>query len=115
MLRGLARLKPWRRRTARFAREQGIIEDWLAAVAAAIQHDAALALATANLAVWARGYGDTRARGLDRLASVSSGFEKTLAADGPALGATVGAALSAAYADPDGEQDDDDDEAGPAG
>jgi indolepyruvate ferredoxin oxidoreductase beta subunit len=107
MLRGLAKLKFWRRRTARFAREQRGIEDWLAAVMAAAPHDPALALATANLAVWARGYGDTRARGLDRLAHVSSGFEKNLAADGAALGATVGAALSAAYTDPDGEQDHD--------
>ena len=107
MLRGLAKLKFWRRRTARFAREQVVIEDWLAAVLAAAPHDAALALATANLAVWARGYGDTRARGLGHLANVASGFEKNLAADGAALGAKVGAALSAAYTDPDGEQDHD--------
>jgi indolepyruvate ferredoxin oxidoreductase beta subunit len=113
MLRGLARLKSWRRRTARYAREQAAIEDWLAAVMAATKDNTALALDTANLAVWARGYGDTRARGLDRLAGVSGGFEKHLAANGPALGATVGAALNAAYVDPDGEQDDD--KAGPAG
>ena len=113
MLRAMAKLKFWRRRTARYAREQVAIEDWLVAVLAAAKHDPALALDTANLAVWARGYGDTRARGLDRLASVSGGFEKNLAADGPALGATVGAALGAAYTDPDGEQDHD--EAEPAG
>ena len=107
MFRALAKLKFWRRRTARYAREQAVIEDWLAAVMAAAPHDATLALATANLAVWARGYGDTRARGLDHLANVANGFEKNLAADGAALGATVGAALSAAYTDPDGEQDHD--------
>ena len=107
MLRGLAKLKFWRRRTARYAREQAAIEDWLSIVLAAANDDADLALATANLAVWTRGYGDTRARGLDRLASVSGGFEESLAADGAALGATVGAALSAAYTDPDGEQDHD--------
>jgi indolepyruvate ferredoxin oxidoreductase beta subunit len=107
MLRGLAKLKFWRRRTARFAREQRGIEDWLAAILAATPNDPALALDTANLAVWARGYGDTRARGLDRLASVSGDFEKALAADGPSLGATVSAALNAAYKDPDGEQDHD--------
>ncbi len=110
--RTLAKLKPWRHRTARYLREQAAIEDWLAAVMAAAPDDTALALATANLAVWARGYGDTRARGLDRLASVSTGFDKNLKADGPALGAKVGAALSAAYTDPDGEQDHD--QAGPA-
>ncbi len=108
MLRALARLRPWRRRTARFAREQAAIESWLAAVTAAAGTDAALALDTANLAVWARGYSDTRARGLDRLATVTSDFEGRMAADGPALGATVGAALEAAYADPDAEQDNDD-------
>jgi len=107
MLRALAKLKFWRRRTARYGREQVAIEDWLVAVLAAAKHDPALALDTANLAVWARGYGDTRARGLDRLASVSGDFDKQLAADGPALGANVGAALSAAYKDPDGEQDHD--------
>jgi indolepyruvate ferredoxin oxidoreductase beta subunit len=111
-LRAMAKLKPWRRRTARFAREQGQIKDWLAAVMAAVPDAPALALDTANLAVWARGYGDTRARGLGCLGNVSGDFEEQLAADGAALEANVGAALSAAYDDPDGEQDHD--QGGPA-
>jgi len=106
-LKTLARLKGWRRRTARYAREQAAIEAWLSAVTAALPNDPALALDAANLAVWARGYGDTRARGFERLASVSAGFEKDLAADGAALGARLGAALNAAYADPDREEDND--------
>ena len=105
MLRAMAKLKPWRRRTARFAREQGLIEDWLAAVMAAAPDNAALALDTANLAVWARGYGDTRARGLGCLGNVSEDFDEQLAADGAALGGKVSAALAAAYDDPDGERD----------
>jgi len=111
-LKTLARLKGWRRRTARYAHEQAAIEAWLSAVAAALPSDPALALNAANLAVWARGYGDTRARGLGWLASISGGFDKALAVDGAVLGAKVGAALKAAYVDPDGEEDHD--QAGPA-
>ncbi len=103
VLRSLASLRAWRPHSARFAREQAAIEDWLAAIRAAAPRDATLALDTANLAVWARGYGDTRARGLDRLAGLSRDFQRRLAADRPALVSAVGDSLTAAHADPNAE------------
>jgi indolepyruvate ferredoxin oxidoreductase beta subunit len=63
-LRALTMLRPMRRRSLRFAREQRAIEAWLAAVATALNAgDAALALEVARLPRLRKGYGDTHAAG----------------------------------------------------
>jgi len=102
-MKALAALKPWRRRSQRYVREQAAIESWLGAVAAAADGgDYALACQVAGLAAWARGYGSVRAAGDARLESVLAGFAERLAADRPALVADVAAALADARDNPDG-------------
>ncbi len=61
LLRALASLRPLRRRSARYAEEQVLIERWLAAIRAA--NDASLALEIALCARLIKGYGDTNRRG----------------------------------------------------
>jgi indolepyruvate ferredoxin oxidoreductase, beta subunit len=102
-LRSLAALKSWRPRTARFQREQDMIERWLQSVTVAAVADYALACDTADLAVWARGYGDVRYRGLARLKRIFTDWPRRIAADREALGDAVRASLAAAYSDPDAE------------
>ena len=64
MLRLLAVLRPLRRRSARYAEEQALIERWLAAIAAAAatSADAGLALEIALCGRLIKGYGDTNRR-----------------------------------------------------
>ena len=54
----LARLRPWRRRTLRFAEEQRAIEDWLALVQEARAVSPGFALAAAEMARLVKGYGE---------------------------------------------------------
>jgi indolepyruvate ferredoxin oxidoreductase beta subunit len=67
LLRATAALKPWRRRTARYAQEQALIERWLGAVKrlgfAAL--DRGLALEIVQCARLVRGYGETHRRGCE--------------------------------------------------
>lgn len=102
-MRSLAALKPWRRGTARFQGEQDMIELWLQQVIAAATDDYQLACNTADLAVWARGYGDVRERGFDRLSKILKSWPQRIAADREGLRETVKASLAAAYTDPDVE------------
>jgi indolepyruvate ferredoxin oxidoreductase beta subunit len=102
-MRSLAALRFWRPRTVRFRREQDMIERWLQSVTVAAAADYALACSTADLAVWARGYGDVRHRGLARLAQFFTDWPRRIAADKEALGDAVRASLAAAYSDPDAE------------
>jgi len=59
----LAKLRPWRRRSLRFQREQDKIAQWLAAVHNLAREDYRLAMEVARLPELLRGYGDTHARG----------------------------------------------------
>jgi indolepyruvate ferredoxin oxidoreductase beta subunit len=99
----LASLRRWRRNSIRFVREQQAIETWLAAILAAARRDYPLAMDTAEVAVWARGYGDVRARGMARLERLFRDWEQRLAVDLQGVAAAVREAREAAYADPDGE------------
>lgn len=103
MFRALAALRPWRRRSERFKRENAAIDTWLAAIGRAARCDPDLALDTANAAVWVRGYGDVRARGMARLDRLFQNWERRLADDPAAVAAAVQSAIAAAYNDPDGE------------
>jgi indolepyruvate ferredoxin oxidoreductase beta subunit len=63
LMRSMAWLKPWRRRTSRFQEEQRLIERWLSAIRSSIPIGAQLALEIAECARLIKGYGDTHARG----------------------------------------------------
>ena len=99
----LASLRPCRRVSIQYKREQAVIERWLSAVVAAVPYGYDLAYDTANAAVWARGYGAVRARGLKRLDILFNDWERRLDADAEAVVAAVRKALEDAYTDPDGE------------
>jgi indolepyruvate ferredoxin oxidoreductase, beta subunit len=69
----VASLRPGRRRSLRFAREQQQIDAWLAQVRALADQDYDLALAVAACPRLLKGYGDTHARG-------TRSFEQVMAA-----------------------------------
>lgn len=102
-LRSLAGFKSWRRGTARYQREQEMIERWLQHVTTAATGDYALACNTAELAIWARGYGDVRERGFVRLSQIFADWPPWNVADKEGLSETVRASLAAARTDPDAE------------
>jgi indolepyruvate ferredoxin oxidoreductase beta subunit len=102
LLRLLRALRPWRRRTYRFAEEQAAIETWLDALRPTLERDPALARDLAELAVLARGYGRVRARGLARLRRLLDGWAGRLESDPGGLRREVEALLAAARQDPDG-------------
>lgn len=102
-LKMLAALRPWRRRSFGYAEEEAALQRWLEAILAAAEHDADLALDTARLAVWARGYGGVRRRGLARLARQFIDWKGRLVGDREALTEEVRASLAAARDDPDGD------------
>lgn len=63
MLRALARLRPWRRRSLRFGEEQAARQAWWSAMQALAPRSVALAAALAGLPQLLKGYGDTQRRG----------------------------------------------------
>ena len=63
LLRSIAALRRFRRRTLRFVEEQERIEAWLGRVGALAASDPALALEVARCQRLVKGYGDTHARG----------------------------------------------------
>ncbi|ROR32500.1 indolepyruvate oxidoreductase subunit beta family protein [Inmirania thermothiophila] len=101
LLRLLAALRPLRSWSAGFRAEQAQTARWLAAVQAALAVDPALARDVAEAAVWARGYGDVRERGLAELGRLLEDFERRLAEDPAGLREAVAASLHRARHDPD--------------
>jgi indolepyruvate ferredoxin oxidoreductase beta subunit len=99
LLRGL---RPWRRRTYRYAKEQAAIERWLNALRPTLKRDAELARGLAELALLARGYGRVRVRGLARLERLFDDWEPRLETDSADLRREVDALRAAARQDPDG-------------
>jgi indolepyruvate ferredoxin oxidoreductase beta subunit len=101
-LRFLAKLRPMRRRSWRFAQEQAAIEDWLAMVGAAAGFDTALAVEIADCARLIKGYGDTHRRGSGNYARIVEALVRpALAARAPGMADAVRAAREAALADPE--------------
>jgi hypothetical protein len=84
-----------------FAQEQEAIETWLDSVASAIPVDYYLACQVAELAVWVRGYGEVRARGLKCLNGIFTNLATRLSEDSDILKSEVNALLVAARNDPD--------------
>ncbi len=99
----LAALRPLRPRSGRYRQEQESIEQWLRALAASAKRDYDLACRVAELAVWARGYGVVRTRGMNRLDALFADWEHKLDSDPHGLSAEVAASLEAARNDPDAE------------
>ena len=105
----MARLRPFRRRTYRYAVEQAQIERWLDTVAKAATRDHGLGVEVARCARLLKGYGDTYERGwgnflriLDTLVlPVLNGGDAVSPAAGQ-VAQTVRRAREAALADPEG-------------
>jgi len=101
MLRLLAWLRPLRRRSARYAEEQALIERWLAAIAAA--PDAELALEIALCGRLIKGYGDTNRRAKANFLRIFDTLvEGAAVADAGARAQAIRAARAGALADPEG-------------
>jgi len=103
MMRLLSSLKSRRPRSLRFEQEQAMITRWLDAIAETAGKDYQLACDLANLAVWARGYSDTRNRGFDQLAKLLDNPQRQIEIDKSAYRDAVSASLNKASSDPDCE------------
>jgi indolepyruvate ferredoxin oxidoreductase beta subunit len=75
-LHALASLRPLRRLTLRYEREQARIEAWLKDVTAAARHSQALALELIACQALIKGYGDTHARGLKNFAAITEALSR---------------------------------------
>ncbi|HJS30662.1 MAG TPA: indolepyruvate oxidoreductase subunit beta family protein [Alphaproteobacteria bacterium] len=99
ILRLLAALRSWRRRSSRFAEEQARIEAWLAEIRRVAAHDRTAALEIAECARLIKGYGDTHRRGWDSFRKIFATLVEGRAPDAR----TLAAARQAALADPEGD------------
>ena len=99
LLYGIAGLRRYRRSSLRFTVESERIESWLAAIAKAVAHDAALALEVVHCQRLVKGYGDTHERGWKNFTILMG----VVAAQGTALApATLRTLREAALADEHG-------------
>ena len=101
LLYALAKLKPLRRRSLRFATEQAVLANWLNLVAATARADYPLAVQIARMRSLVKGYGETHERGQAK-------FDKLVVVVPRLLGrsnssATLEALIKAALADEDGQ------------
>ncbi|HEY1935732.1 MAG TPA: indolepyruvate oxidoreductase subunit beta family protein [Acetobacteraceae bacterium] len=101
LLRAIARLRRFRRRTLRYVEEQQRIEAWLQRIGALAVRDQALALAVARCQRLVKGYGDTHARGWGNFQRLMLEVDRW----GNELGAAarLGALTEAALADETGQ------------
>ena len=105
-MRLLASLRWLRRRSARFAAEQALMQRWLALLHAALKADTALAFEIARLPSLIKGYSDTHARGKANFLRITEHLlQPALLTAQPAdgeLADRVRKAFAAANASPDG-------------
>jgi indolepyruvate ferredoxin oxidoreductase, beta subunit len=101
MLKVMAALRRIRPFTEMYAREQAGMERWLTAVIEAIPYDYELACRVAETAVWARGYGAVRTRGLACLDNLFQMWLEKLDADLDNVRHEVEKVIHAARHDPD--------------
>ena len=99
LMRTMARLKPWRRRSWRFAEEQPRIAHWLEAIRRHAHFDLDAAVEIAACATLLKGYGETHRRGRRNFDLIFSELIDARAAEAPVLRRARGAAL----ADPEGD------------
>ena len=101
-VRALAKLKPWRPRSMRYADEQALIERWLTVMREAAARDSALALEVAACAGLLKGYGETHRRGkANFLAILDALIENPPTTDPREQAAAIRRAREAALADPE--------------
>ena len=106
MLRALARLRPLRPRSMRYAQEHEALQVWLAAMGQVLKTSAPLALALAGLPQVLKGYGDTQARGrlnYARLWSTHVAPALNSEVDAEHAASALREALSSTLADPEGK------------
>ena len=106
MLRFLARLRPLRPRSLRYAQEHEAMAAWLGAMQQVLPLSPALALAMAGLPQVLKGYGDTQVRGRQNYARLWTTLVAPALAgqlDVAAAAAQLQAALKATLADPEGK------------
>jgi indolepyruvate ferredoxin oxidoreductase beta subunit len=104
LLRALAGMRFWRRRTARYADEQALIERWLAAIVAAEPRSQRLAFEIALTARLIKGYSDTHKRGAANFTRIFDTLvEGDAVAGDDARADAIFAAREAALADPEGK------------
>jgi indolepyruvate ferredoxin oxidoreductase beta subunit len=101
LLYALARLKPLRRRSLRFATEQAALANWLNLVAATARADYPLALQIARMRSLVKGYGDTHERGQAKFDKLVVLVPRLLGRSNS--GATLEGLIKAALADEDGQ------------
>jgi indolepyruvate ferredoxin oxidoreductase beta subunit len=102
----LAKLRPWRRKTFRFQKEQEAIEAWLRLIVQASSCSAELAIEIAECAGLIKGYGDTHRRGSGNYDQIVKHVVMPALADAmPVRQAIdgVASARTAALLDPEGE------------
>mgnify|MGYP004253627695 CR=1 FL=1 len=101
----LARLRPLRRMSYRFAEEQALIGRWIELVRIAAERDLDLARAVAGCARLVKGYGSTHRRGRGNfLRLLNEVVEPGLVSEPPSsLSAYIHRAREAALADPEGK------------
>jgi indolepyruvate ferredoxin oxidoreductase, beta subunit len=102
----LAKLRPVRRKTFRFQKEQEAIETWLRLVVQAVGRSAELAIEIAECAGLIKGYGDTHQRGSGNYDQIVEAVVMPAFADAMPLRQAidgVASARAAASLDPDGE------------
>jgi len=97
----LASLRRLRRHGRGYRREQAVIEHWLTAVIDTLPRDRELARLIARLAVWVRGYGVVRERGLAQLERLLGDLQQRLEQDPGALAAELNESLNSARTDPE--------------
>lgn len=105
MLRFLARLRPLRPRSLRYAQEHEAMAAWLGAMQQVLPLSPALALAMAGLPQVLKGYGDTQVRGRQNYARLWTTLVAPALAgqlDVATAAAQLQAALKATLADPEG-------------
>ena len=104
MLRAAAGMRFWRRRTARYAEENQLIERWLAAIVKAAQTSPRLAYEIALTARLIKGYSDTNKRGKANFTRIFDNLVEGTAVSGDdAKADAIFAAREAALADPEGK------------
>ena len=101
LLKFLSALKPLRSITRQYIEEQKAIDQWLAAVVEASSYDYYLALQTANLAILARGYGNVRKTGMQKLDLLFTDWKKKLEGNQSDIIAQVDQMILLAHSNPD--------------
>src|SRR6266566_5075134 len=101
LLYALAKLKPLRRSSLRFASEQAGLANWLNLVAATARADYPLAVQIARMRSLVKGYGETHERGQAKFDKLVVVVPRLLGRDNS--GATLEGLIKAALADEDGQ------------